>query len=164
MNKPKKKPKTKPLPSAKSAQGIRQGVREKGAPKNTRKLISIMKKEFNPQGPTAALPEAFLPGDEIKDPLDLASYERTRELVLLLTARKKEKRAAIEEALEKAKKGTYGICEECGNRIERARLKAMPLAKFCISCQEDVEKEGRSQQAEEETLPFHSSLNAEDLD
>ncbi len=164
MNKLKKKAKTKPLRSAKSVQGISQGVIEKGTPKHTRKLISIVKKEFNPRGPAVIRPEAFLPGDEIKDPLDLASYETTRELILLLTARKKEKREAIEEALEKAKKGTYGICEECGNKIERARLKAMPLAKFCISCQEDVEKEGRSQQAEEETLPFHASLNEEDLD
>lgn len=162
MNKAKRKPKRKQQRRARAAQQTSQGVMERGAPKHTRKLISIVKKEFNPRAPETARPEALLPSDDIRDELDLASYETARELILLLTARKKEKRAAIEEALEKAQKGTYGICEECGSKIERARLKAMPLAKFCISCQQDVEREGRSQPAEEEDLPFHPSLNAED--
>lgn len=165
MNKPKKRPKTKQQRSARSGQRVGQGVTERGAPKHTRKkLISVVKKEFNPQVPDTSRTEALLPGDEIGDTLDLASYERTRELILLLIARKKEKRAAIEEALAKLKKGTYGICEECGSRIEPARLRAVPLAKFCISCQQDVEKESRSQQAEEEKLSFHVSLNGEDSD
>jgi len=43
-------------------------------------------------------------------------------------------------ALDKAKNGEYGICEECGERIGRGRLKVISLAKFCIACQEIVEK------------------------
>jgi DnaK suppressor protein len=31
--------------------------------------------------------------------------------------------------------GTYGICESCGERIELARLEAMPEAPYCLDCQ-----------------------------
>lgn len=38
----------------------------------------------------------------------------------------------VDSALDKIKKGSYGLCEVCGMEIEEARLKAMPEAKFCI--------------------------------
>ena len=37
----------------------------------------------------------------------------------------------INSALGKIGKGTYGICEKCGNEIEEERLKTIPEAKFC---------------------------------
>ena len=37
-------------------------------------------------------------------------------------------------ALEKIKKGTYGICEKCGNKIDEKRLRAIPTAKYCLKC------------------------------
>lgn len=40
----------------------------------------------------------------------------------------------IKEALQKIKKGTYGICEKCGKEIEKERLKILPEAKFCSKC------------------------------
>jgi len=43
---------------------------------------------------------------------------------------------AIEEALEKIKKNTYGKCEKCGQEIEIERLKICPEAKTCLQCKE----------------------------
>jgi len=40
----------------------------------------------------------------------------------------------IDSALEKIKKGKYGICEKCGKEIEIERLKAIPEARFCLKC------------------------------
>jgi len=42
----------------------------------------------------------------------------------------------VEKALEKIKKGRYGICEKCGHAISKARLEAYPQAEFCRKCQE----------------------------
>ena len=42
----------------------------------------------------------------------------------------------VERALGKFDKGTYGLCETCGARIERARLEVLPQAKYCLDCQE----------------------------
>ena len=60
---------------------------------------------------------------------------------MLLSLRDKERLLAIDEALEKLREGTYGVCEECGDEIGPERLKAMPLAKLCVPCQSRLEKE-----------------------
>ena len=43
---------------------------------------------------------------------------------------------AIEEALWRMEKGTYGICRDCGEPIAPARLKAIPWTRVCITCKE----------------------------
>ena len=43
---------------------------------------------------------------------------------------------AIEEALQRIDKGTYGICRDCGNPIAAARLNAIPWTRVCINCKE----------------------------
>jgi DnaK suppressor protein len=40
----------------------------------------------------------------------------------------------INLALEKIKKGNYGICEKCGQQIPLGRLKISPEARFCLKC------------------------------
>jgi DnaK suppressor protein len=43
---------------------------------------------------------------------------------------------AIEEALVRLEKGTFGICRDCGEPIALARLEAIPWTRVCISCKE----------------------------
>ena len=43
---------------------------------------------------------------------------------------------AIEEALERIEKGTYGVCRDCGEPIAPARLNAIPWTRVCITCKE----------------------------
>jgi len=43
---------------------------------------------------------------------------------------------AIEEALYRMEKGTYGICRDCGEPIAAARLNAIPWTRVCITCKE----------------------------
>ena len=43
---------------------------------------------------------------------------------------------AIEEALWRMEKGTYGICRDCGEPIAPARLNAIPWTRVCITCKE----------------------------
>ena len=43
---------------------------------------------------------------------------------------------AIEEALRRIEKGTYGICRDCGEPIAPARLNAIPWTRVCITCKE----------------------------
>ncbi|MDD5433499.1 MAG: TraR/DksA family transcriptional regulator [Candidatus Pacebacteria bacterium] len=42
---------------------------------------------------------------------------------------------AIDLALDKIKKGTYGVCDKCGKEIPQGRLKVYPQASFCQKCQ-----------------------------
>lgn len=41
---------------------------------------------------------------------------------------------AINEALERVKSNTYGICVKCKEKIPEKRLLAYPEAKFCLKC------------------------------
>ncbi len=43
---------------------------------------------------------------------------------------------AIEEALWRIEKGTYGVCRDCGEPISEARLNAIPWTRVCITCKE----------------------------
>ena len=43
---------------------------------------------------------------------------------------------AIEEALVRIEKGTYGVCRDCGEPIAAARLNAIPWTRVCITCKE----------------------------
>lgn len=47
---------------------------------------------------------------------------------------------AVESALQRLKKGTYGTCADCGAEIDAARLKANPAAERCAPCQKAYEK------------------------
>jgi DnaK suppressor protein len=42
----------------------------------------------------------------------------------------------IESAIHRVNRGSYGVCESCGEEISPARLKAIPWARCCVTCQE----------------------------
>ncbi len=120
----------------------------------TRKLLSDMREKLVSEISGSRIPESLIASSEIGDLVDQAGDERDRELSLLLTDRDKEKLFAINEALEKLKEGTYGICEECGDKIGQGRLKVMLLAKYCVNCQTKIEKEMVLQKKVEEELKY----------
>ncbi len=78
---------------------------------------------------------------DVGDFYDHASSDRDRELSLTLTDRERDKLRLIDEALSKINDGSYGICESCGDEIGEDRLRAMPLAKLCLSCKIDLERQ-----------------------
>lgn len=52
--------------------------------------------------------------------------------------------AQIEEALERINEGTYGACTECGGRIPKLRLNALPYTPYCVKCASNNESTRRS--------------------
>ena len=49
----------------------------------------------------------------------------------------------IDTALQRLAEGKYGICVDCGDRIEKKRLEANPASIRCIDCQRDSETRSR---------------------
>lgn len=66
-------------------------------------------------------------------------YEQER--LLTIRSRLAERKGDIEHALGKFDEGTYGVCERCGQRIETARLEALPFARYCRECQEILDQQ-----------------------
>jgi DnaK suppressor protein len=71
----------------------------------------------------------------VHDESDRAQALSTRELLLTLRFRVVSYRREIETALARLADGTYGVCLECGRPIEAKRLRALPWAELCHSCQ-----------------------------
>jgi len=46
----------------------------------------------------------------------------------------------VQHALAHMDSGTYGRCERCGEKIDYARLEAIPYAALCMSCKPRVER------------------------
>jgi DnaK suppressor protein len=42
----------------------------------------------------------------------------------------------VDHALTKFERGTFGVCERCGEPIGAERLEAIPWARLCISCKQ----------------------------
>ncbi|MBI2473810.1 TraR/DksA C4-type zinc finger protein [Candidatus Uhrbacteria bacterium] len=47
----------------------------------------------------------------------------------------------IESALELIRKGTYGTCKYCGQKIDERRLMARPTSSSCIQCKKTLTQE-----------------------
>ncbi len=71
---------------------------------------------------------------------DIGSDNFEQEFTLSLMENDEGTLEAIETALERIELGTFGECEECGAKIPKARLNAIPYAPFCIKCAEQLEK------------------------
>lgn len=77
---------------------------------------------------------------DIGDEIDYANEDRNRELYQLLCERDQKKLVQIREALEAIDDKTYGTCEECGVKIGKKRLLALPFTNLCIECKSEEER------------------------
>jgi DnaK suppressor protein len=57
-----------------------------------------------------------------------------RERDLALSAQALAAVAEIDDALERIRKKTYGMCERCMHAIPKPRLRALPFARLCVAC------------------------------
>jgi RNA polymerase-binding transcription factor len=77
--------------------------------------------------------------DHVLDSGDQATLDIAEELDLSLLEMRNKNLKAINDALQRLKEGTYGICDECGSEIPEKRLTVMPFTSLCVACQERQE-------------------------
>ena len=70
---------------------------------------------------------------------DLGSDNFEQEFTLCLMENDEDTLGMIESALERIEEGSYGTCGECGGRIPKARLNALPHTPFCVKCASRVQ-------------------------
>ncbi len=63
-----------------------------------------------------------------------------REFALSMVSNEQEALYEINEALKRLENGTYGFCEISGKPIPKARLSAIPWARYTVECQTEMEK------------------------
>ena len=102
--------------------------------------------------------------DEGMDTYDLASEERDREINFILSDRERVKIKSIEDALQRLDDGSYGVCDSCGLEIAEERLEALPFTRLCRDCQQDQEREARSQRRVDDERSTYRKLGSTDGD
>jgi DnaK suppressor protein len=85
---------------------------------------------------TRALPASMDVNSRQGDLADQASGNNEVHIQLKLKQTDAKILQAIEEALYRLEKGTYGICRDCGDPIAVARLEAIPWTRVCITCKQ----------------------------
>ncbi len=75
------------------------------------------------------------------DPTDRASLESDRNFELRIRDRERRLIGKIREALDRIDAGEFGECEDCGDQIGEARLKARPVTTLCIECKTEQERQ-----------------------
>jgi DnaK suppressor protein len=76
-----------------------------------------------------------------QDIADQASTAYTKEFLLSIGDAERRLLRAVDAALEKIRRQTYGTCERCGEPISERRLEALPFARLCIQCAEEEERQ-----------------------
>ena len=88
-------------------------------------------------------PSPVLHNSSLSDAVDEIRVSEDREISLATRSLLVERANRLAEALERLRKGTYGVCEECGEPIAPARLEALPEVTTCVRCQDRIEREIR---------------------
>lgn len=101
-----------------------------------RELLKFTKKNLHVSGDyEATFPEYG--SEEDDNAREVAEYAANKPLELTLEKTLRD----IDNALERLKKGTYGICKYCDQPIDQKRLLARPTSSACVSCKKTLTEE-----------------------
>jgi DnaK suppressor protein len=78
--------------------------------------------------------------DTAQDIADRAASSYTKEFLFSQSNNDRQLLAMVETALQRIREGEFGACVNCGNEINAKRLEAVPWTRYCIECQEKLEK------------------------
>lgn len=77
---------------------------------------------------------------ETPDPVDLAVRNYSKNVMLAVSENESRQLTEVDEALLRISDDEYGSCLNCEKAINPKRLAAIPWARYCLDCQELVEK------------------------
>jgi DnaK suppressor protein len=80
-------------------------------------------------------------GEDIaQDIADRAASSYNKEFLFTQSTNERQMLGMVDSALARIREGTYGECISCGNEINAKRLEAVPWTRYCIECQDKLEK------------------------
>jgi DnaK suppressor protein len=70
---------------------------------------------------------------------DLGTDSFEQDISLGLMENESDELHEIQEAFERIKDGSFGLCETCRKKIPKERLKAIPYTRLCVPCKKKEE-------------------------
>lgn len=80
--------------------------------------------------------------DGTQDIADMAADAYSRQVLMDLGERERERLREVEAAFRRMEEGFYGICEESDEPIPYSRLEAIPYARYTVAAQNEIERRG----------------------
>lgn len=105
--------------------------------------------------------------EKATDIAEIASSSSSEVLEIAVAEEDAKELKQIEDALARIKAGQYGVCEQCGQVIKKARLKAIPFATLCVACKEEEERESdvkAFRERAEESTARSEHVEADEID
>jgi len=99
-----------------------------------KKLLLEKQQELSPAKPAESRVPAA--GGWEGDLVDQANADAEAELQIRLHETDRRLLRAIEDALARMRRGTYGVCTVCQQPISKVRLEAVPWTHLCRECKE----------------------------
>lgn len=93
---------------------------------------------------------------------DAGSDAYDRDFALTLLSQEQDALYEIDEAIKRIADGTYGVCERSEELIPVERLEAMPFARYTVTCQAEIEKEGHGRYNRRHSGPIFNYLDDDD--
>jgi len=75
-----------------------------------------------------------------QDIADKAANSYNKEFLFHQSNSERQILGMVESALDRIRQGSFGQCISCGEDINTKRLEAVPWTRYCIACQEKLEK------------------------
>ena len=108
--------------------------------KKFRDMLEARRQEIIKRAQQTLDEDMALDANDLPDEMDLASSEYLQSFQFRLRGREKAFLDKIQKAIDKIDKGTFGVCDDCGEKISVKRLEARPETTLCIRCKEDQER------------------------
>ena len=108
--------------------------------KKFRELLESKRREIIRRAQQTLDEDMALDANDLPDEMDLASSEYLQSFTFRLRGREKVFLDKIQKAIAKIDDGSFGVCDECGEKISVKRLEARPETTLCIRCKEDQER------------------------
>ena len=70
---------------------------------------------------------------------DLGTDSHEQDVSLGLMENEHDELKEINEAFDRIKDGSFGLCENCRKKIPKERLRAIPYARLCVACKKKEE-------------------------
>ena len=121
-----------PRPSNRSKDSYKKRILEK-----RNEILEGLNQELSERIGKAAELKASLGSDTG----DMSTLERDSNLSISFARRYWSMLRQIDQALTRVDEGSYGICEECGEKIDKKRLDILPFTLYCTRCQSRMEQE-----------------------
>lgn len=107
-----------------------------------RTLLERRKKEIEKRKENLKKQDPFFAEGRLteNEPGEDAAEQEGHGRIQVLTSQLDKFLVQIKKALRRIGVGKYGICDKCGQPIDKARLKAMPMADLCVDCERKQSK------------------------